>query len=90
MSHAATGIWLALVLARKGETYVWSYRANALTEMSKANRGAWREPMRQGREGECPNRDEQSESRCMAERNIHADQYVKSKDPPRHRNSGGA
>lgn len=61
--------------------FVADYRANALTEMSKANRGAWREPMRQGKE---------SESRCMAERNIHADQYVKSKDPPRHRNSGGA
>lgn len=61
--------------------FVADYRANALTEMSKANRGAWREPMRQGKE---------SESRCMAERNIHADQYVKSKDPPCHRNSGGA
>ena len=46
--------------------FVADYRANALTEMSKANRGAWREPMRQGKEGECPNRDEQSESRCMA------------------------
>ena len=89
MSHAATGICRALVLARMGKTYGWSYRANALTEMSGANRGAWREPEHQGNAGECPNRDERSESRCMAERNIHADQYVKSKDPSRHGNTGG-
>ena len=50
MSHAATGIRTVPVLARRDGTYVWSYRANALTEMSEANRGAWRTAMRRGKE----------------------------------------
>ena len=50
MSHAATGIRTVPVLARRDGTYDWSYRANALTEMSEANRGAWRTAMRRGKE----------------------------------------
>ena len=58
MSHAATGIRTVPVLARRDGTYDWSYRANALTEMSLGTSVHGGQRCAGEGRGECPNRDE--------------------------------